>query len=470
MKETAKKIYDSVLARLAIEVPLFAESVLNKALKNVGTNPNDVTAFEMKIAIEKHIEPFLRKNLEINKGLHEVGAGIIIYNDTGKIQYYSPVIKKLIPDIDNHGFLINKQITTDIIQFEGKSIKILKIPIKNKEGKIDYTIFFVNDITLDLKLDEEIYSVYKKIKKQNEELIKIRNELQESDKELDEKYKLLEKSELATLNIMEDLQDTINDLEIAKKEIDDLNTNLEQKVGERTKEVQELLNQKDEFIQQLGHDLKTPLTPLNTLLPIIAKKTKNKELKKMIDITISNTKQITKLVKNTLELAKLKTTKNDFELKETNLLNEINKVIDSNKLIIDKRNITIENRLDNNLLVIADSFQIESLFENLLTNAIKYMKEEGGTIKIDSRKENGFVEVMIKDDGIGLTEDNIKKIFNEFYKADWSRHDMESTGLGLSICKKIVERHGGNIWVESEGLGKGSTFHFTLKTDNRKNN
>lgn len=424
----------------------------------------------MKIAIEKHIEPFLRENLEINKGLQELGAGIIIYNNTGKIQYYSPVIKKLIPDIESREFLISKQITTDIIQFEGKSIKILKIPIKNKEGKIDQTICYVNDITLDLKLDEETYSTYNKIKKQNEELIKIRNELQESDKEIDEKYKLLEKSELATLNIMEDLQDTINDLEIAKKEINSLNTNLEKKVEERTKEVKELLNQKDEFIQQLGHDLKTPLTPLNTLLPIVAKKTNNKELKKMIDVTISNTKQITKLVKNTLELAKLKTTKNDFELKETNLLNEINKVIDSNKLIIDNRQITIENRLDNNLSIIADSFQIESLFENLLTNAIKYMKKEGGTIKIDSRQENGFVEVMIKDDGIGLTEESINKIFNEFYKADWSRHDMESTGLGLSICKKIVERHGGKIWVESEGLGKGSTFHFTLKTDNRKDN
>jgi len=470
VNKTAKKIYDSVLTRLAIEVPLFAESVLNKALKNIGTNPNDVTAFEMKIAIEKHIEPFLRENLEINKGLQELGAGIIIYNNTGKIQYYSPVIKKLIPDINSRLFLINKLITTDIIQFEDKSIKILKIPIINKEGKINHTICFVNDITLDLKLDEEIYSAYNQIKKQNEELIKIRNELQEYEKVIDEKYKFIEKSELATLNIMEDLQETINELENAKKEIHDLNKNLEKKVEERTEEVHQLLKQKDEFIQQLGHDLKTPLTPLNTLLPIIAKKTKDKELKKMIDITYSNTKQITKLVKNTLELAKLKTTKNDYKLKETNLLNEINKVIDSNKLIIDNRKITIENRLENNLFVMANSFQIESLFENLLTNAIKYMKKGGGIIKIDSRKENGFVEVIIKDDGIGLTEENINKIFNEFYKADWSRHDMESTGLGLSICKKIVERHGGKIWVESEGLGKGSTFHFTLKTDNRKNN
>ena len=237
------------------------------------------------------------------------------------------------------------------------------------------------------------------------------------------------------------------------------------------KKYQDILNQKDEFIQQLGLDLKTPLTPLNTLLPIISKKTRDEELKKMIDLTISNTKQLTHLVKNTLGLVQLKTPKNDYELEETNLLFDFNKVIDRKKHLIENRIIQIENKIIDDLFIQGDSFQIESLIDNLLTNAIKHMKEEGGNIKINSKIENGFVEVIISDNGMDLSDEHKNNIFNEFYKGDWSRRGMESTGLGLTICKKIVERHGGKIWVESKGLGKGSAFHFTLKTnDNRKNN
>ena len=70
------------------------------------------------------------------------------------------------------------------------------------------------------------------------------------------------------------------------------------------------------------------------------------------------------------------------------------------------------------------------------------------------------------DNGIG--EDQMKYLFNEYYKADASRHDFESSGLGPPICKRIIEKHGGEIWAESEGLGKGSTFYFTIPKTNKK--
>ena len=73
-----------------------------------------------------------------------------------------------------------------------------------------------------------------------------------------------------------------------------------------------------------------------------------------------------------------------------------------------------------------------------------------------------FVIVSIKDNGIGLTSDQIDHIFDEFYKADESRHDIDSIGLGMTICKRIVELHGGRIWIESHGINKGSIVYFTL--------
>jgi signal transduction histidine kinase len=81
-----------------------------------------------------------------------------------------------------------------------------------------------------------------------------------------------------------------------------------------------------------------------------------------------------------------------------------------------------------------------------------------------------IVQVSVKDTGIGMTEKEIKKIFDEYYKADSSRHDFDSSGLGMPICKRIVEKHGGKIWAESDGKGKGSIFYFTLPATNKITN
>ena len=95
---------------------------------------------------------------------------------------------------------------------------------------------------------------------------------------------------------------------------------------------------------------------------------------------------------------------------------------------------------------------------------MKYSQEGGGTITIDAKKAKDFVTISVTDTGIGMTKNQINHIFEEFYKADESRHDLQSHGLGLSICKNIVEKHGGKIWAESPSIGKGSTFFFTFKS------
>jgi signal transduction histidine kinase len=89
------------------------------------------------------------------------------------------------------------------------------------------------------------------------------------------------------------------------------------------------------------------------------------------------------------------------------------------------------------------------------------------TITIDAKEDKDFVTVSIKDTGIGITEEQLSHIFDEFYKADEARHDFDSSGLGLPICKRIVEKHGGKIWVESPGEGGGTTFYFTIPTGSK---
>ncbi len=110
-----------------------------------------------------------------------------------------------------------------------------------------------------------------------------------------------------------------------------------------------------------------------------------------------------------------------------------------------------------------DKMLIRELLHNLISNAVKYTNGNG-VVTFDITMSGGNVKVSVKDNGIGMTEEQFKRVFEEFYKVDDSRNDRSSTGLGLAICQRIIEKHGGSIWAESQGIGHGTTMHFTLPT------
>ena len=233
--------------------------------------------------------------------------------------------------------------------------------------------------------------------------------------------------------------------------------------------MKKLLQQKNDFINQLGHDLKTPLTPLCSLLPIIQKQVNdNPELLELVDIISSSTDRMKNLVEKTLQLARLNSSTVNFDFVDTNLLSEVNEVVKGVQPLFEKNNIEINNMVNERVIAIMDKTRFEELLENLITNAVKYTEDTSGTITIDAKEEEDSIIISVHDTGIGLTEKQINHIFDEFYKVDSARHDLSSHGLGLSICRRIIEKHGGHIWVESQGLGKGSTFYFTLKNSGKK--
>jgi PAS domain S-box-containing protein len=253
------------------------------------------------------------------------------------------------------------------------------------------------------------------------------------------------------------------DLKVAHDKLSSLNKNLEQKVKERTAEVEKILLQKDEFIGQLGHDLKNPLNPLVNLLPVLEEREHDSETKKIFEVLNRNVNHMRNLVFNTIELARLKSSNVKLNIENTNLLDEINNVIKMNNLLYEENNIEIENKTDKNIIVKTDKLRLTELFDNLIGNSVKY-SPDGGTITIDAKQDKDFVTVSIKDTGKGMTEEQLSHMFDEFYKADEARHDFDSSGLGLPICKRIVEKQSGKIWAESQGEGKGTTMFFTLPT------
>jgi PAS domain S-box-containing protein len=251
------------------------------------------------------------------------------------------------------------------------------------------------------------------------------------------------------------------ELKQAHKMLKSINKELERKVKQRTLQVEQLLTQKDEFIQQLGHDLKNPLGPLIQLLPLFEEICNDSKYDDMLEVLIRNTSYMKNLVQKTIELAQLGSPTTKFNFKKSNLLNEITKVIENNKFVLDENKISVENNVDKDIEINVDKLHFHELITNILNNSIKYT-DGPGIIQINANPVDDYVNIAIKDSGIGIKKDALSHIFEEFYKADQSRHDFDSSGLGLPICKRIVQRHGGDIWVESEGIGKGTTFLFTI--------
>lgn len=254
----------------------------------------------------------------------------------------------------------------------------------------------------------------------------------------------------------------------AMKELSEMNKNLEEKVRNRTQRIEKLLKQKDQFINQLGHDLKNPLGPLINLIPLVKKHTTNKKDKDILKVVQRNVEYMRNLVEKTLELARLNSSNTKLHLEKINLHSLFTEIIEKNHYLFEKNSIAVEQQIPSEITFIGDELRLEELFTNLLNNAVKY-SPDGGTVRITAKENNDHIIISIKDQGIGMTKNQLTQVFDEFYKADSSRHDFESSGLGMPISKRIVEIHHGKIWVDSPGPGKGSTFSVSLPLDHRKN-
>ena len=213
---------------------------------------------------------------------------------------------------------------------------------------------------------------------------------------------------------------------------------------------------------QLGHDLKTPLTPLFALLPLVSRKVGNPELERMLGICQSCVGQIQGLTSKALDLVRLSSKALATELAPVLLADVAQLAAQGCGALFSRRGISWRNGIDPTLLVQGDKEQLALLFDNLLSNAARFAAENG-EVRIAAELKDGALLVSVQDDGIGLEPGHRKLIFAEFFKADAARHDTDTQGLGLAISKSIVLNHKGSIWAESPGRGLGTTIFFTLR-------
>lgn len=236
----------------------------------------------------------------------------------------------------------------------------------------------------------------------------------------------------------------------------------------KSKEIDKM---KTEFIATVSHEFKTPLTSIGMSVDLLSADkdiNSNPMHKDLIRIIKEEKERMVYLIKDLLDLSKIETGKGQIKLENCKLKSILENSIEDLKNYCDEQEaeVILEN-IDENLSVYADPSKISLVIKNLISNAVKYRKENvKPKILIDIIKKSNNVIVSVKDNGRGIPQDYLEKIFEKFIQVKVSNDGkIEGTGLGLSICKGIIKAHNGEIWVEST-VDKGSTFYFSLKSFN----
>jgi PAS domain S-box-containing protein len=234
---------------------------------------------------------------------------------------------------------------------------------------------------------------------------------------------------------------------------------IETELEQRTKELARSNTELEQFAYVASHDLQEPLRTVATYLQLLEKRYKDKldpEAKDFIAYAIAGSNRMRALIHSILEYSRINRIK-PFEDINMNLL--LNEVLENIRVSIKENNIAI--KINGLPEIYGDHVLINQLFQNLIENAIKFKKTTNPEIIISGQKQGHEYLFSVTDNGIGMKKEFTKKIFDIFQRLN-SREEYSGTGIGLAICKKIVERHGGEIWVELE-TGKGSSFYFTIK-------
>ncbi|MCW5518595.1 PAS domain S-box protein [Aureitalea sp. L0-47] len=211
----------------------------------------------------------------------------------------------------------------------------------------------------------------------------------------------------------------------------------------------------EEYAHVVSHDLKSPLRSLYALTSWLREENEgefSKESLSYLELIEQTLEKMEKLISNVLLYSSV--TSEDDKVSRVNL-DEIVRQLISLIHVPDHIEVSIKKKLPK---VIADETRMQQLFQNLLSNAIRYNDKEKGVVEIDYQIQKGMYQFCVRDNGIGIKEAYLDKIFGMFQRLD---NDESSTGIGLSIVKRIIELYGGTIWVESEPT-KGTTFYFTL--------
>ncbi|WP_418264557.1 sensor histidine kinase [Flavobacterium faecale] len=233
---------------------------------------------------------------------------------------------------------------------------------------------------------------------------------------------------------------------------------------EKELQIKKLLEDKDKFFSIIAHDLRGPFNGIIGLSELLLENDNEldqKESNEFIQMIHQSSKNTFSLLENLLTWAKSQTGSLEFSPVNFEISTITDKTISLLANIAKSKNISLRSEIEPNQFVVADKNMLETIFRNLITNALKFT-ENNGEVLLSMQREKNQVVFLIKDNGIGIAPQKLTNLFSINHKNhSLGTNDETGTGLGLMLCKDFVEKHGGEIWVTSE-VGKGSEFKFSI--------
>jgi signal transduction histidine kinase len=252
----------------------------------------------------------------------------------------------------------------------------------------------------------------------------------------------------------------------AEEEVHMLNADLEQRVADRTAELNERAkelarsnSELQQFAYVASHDLQEPLRMVASFTQLLAKRYKDKlddDARDFINYAVDGATRMQALISDLLNYSRVGTQGKPLERTDSEAL--FKRVLESLQFNIEESGAVIVS--DTLPVVMADPQQLGQLFQNLLTNAIKFRGAGPPHVRISTERNGNEWKISVRDNGIGISQEHAERIFVIFQRLH-TKTEYPGTGIGLAICKKIVERHGGSIWIEPSP-GGGTTFCFTI--------
>jgi PAS domain S-box-containing protein len=331
---------------------------------------------------------------------------------------------------------------------EGREVALstTKCPIINPKGETIGLVCIIRDITPQKKAEQKII-------KQSEDLRRYNKVLNESNVLLEERQQQIEE-QTAELMAQNDL------LEEKQKYIQDQTSELE-----KSNEQLLILNAtKDRFFSIIAHDLRNPfhaVKGLSEMLMLNYDKIAAEKAKRYIELIYSSSTTGSSLLENLLSWSRSQTGTVSFEPETIDLYDLVRQTFNFLDIEAQRKNIELKRAFEPQTYIFADVNMLQTIFRNLVYNAVKFTLE-GGSVTVFCIHKGGENIITVKDTGIGISRESRAKLFDVHtnFSTAGTKHE-QGTGLGLILCKEFVERHGGKIWVESEE-GKGSEFKFTL--------
>jgi GAF domain-containing protein len=242
------------------------------------------------------------------------------------------------------------------------------------------------------------------------------------------------------------------------------NVRLLSELQRRTQELEVASQHKSEFLANMSHELRTPLNAIIGFSEVLGERMfgelNEKQEEYLKDIHASG-QHLLSLINDILDLSKIEAGRMELELSDFHLPTALDNALTLVRERAGRRGIALQMNVDNRLGQIqADERKVRQVVLNLLSNAIKFTPE-GGRIEVAAAPQDGLVEVSVTDTGVGIAPEDQEAVFEEFRQVGTVDKKVEGTGLGLTLCRKFVELHGGKIWVKSR-VGAGSTFTFSI--------